>query len=422
MKELKLFRIKLKLEAPLILGYTAPDHNLYKTLKFIPSTTLRGGLATELLYLDDVCVYDAFENEDKEKFGKCFSCLEKQSCQFYKFFFEDIFSLTNGLFLVDESDLEGKDEKSRKICSNPDIVPVHPLIKQCKRCGEPKQKYVNQFNEWLRLNDKNPYLRSNCKEPDCLCNTTMDVVKNKNYCKNCNKLTGSPKDDLTVSTGINYAKNSSLTGFLFSYSYLEQGSIFEGYLTCENNQSILKSIEKTTIRLGRGKSRGFGKIKVKLEPIDLQDRINKNKDTLEQMLNHDNIIMAAKTSIFDFDISQKDPPNLITKPTINIASALKFVISHMGLELTDSDNNTLELVSSMGELETFSGWSYKTDQPKPHISAATRGSLFKFKVNGQINENLKEALAYMEFVGLNKYSRLGYNLIYYPTSEEIVKK
>lgn len=403
MTELNFFRVKIILEAPLLVGFTAPDHNLYKTLDYIPSITLRGGIATELL--PKLCQIE----DTSELWGHCEICVKKEECQFYQFFYQNVFTLSNGLFLKDENN-----EGDEKECQNPDLVPTHPLIKQCKRC-ESDKKYVNYLKEWLI--EEEPYIRATCQNPVCKRKTTMDLVGG-NYCKSCNYMKKNPEIGLTTSTSINYAKNSSLTGYLFNYSYIQRGSIFESYLVFERNDPVLNNLNNINfLRLGRAKSRGFGKVRIDLKPLDIHEKIKKNKKTLNEMSQLNSLVLAAKTHIFALE---KLNENIISNPEIDLNSALNYVNTKMNLKLSNLENR-FQLKESLGDVELLGGWSYKTQQPKPHITAAVPGSLYKFKINQDLDETIIEALAYMEFVGLNHYSELGYNLIYFPMSEEIKK-
>ncbi|MEE9378969.1 MAG: RAMP superfamily CRISPR-associated protein [Candidatus Lokiarchaeia archaeon] len=405
-KVLKLYRIRLKLESPLLVGYTPPDHNLYKTLSHIPSITLRGGIATQLL--EEFCQNDT-------NFGKCEICNKQDDCHFYEFFYKNIFSISNGLYLTQEK------KNFEFCCDNPDLVPTHPLIKQCKRC-ESDEKYINYLEEWQDENIL--YIRANCQNPDCNRKTTMDVLKNKNYCKNkdCRKILGTPETNFTISTAINYAKNSSLTGYLFTYSYILRDSIFDSYMLIEENKKIYEFLsELPFIRLGRSKSRGFGKVLIELEEIDLNRKIEDNKGIINRMIKNNSLILAAKTNIVDFNM-EEESLDIITNPLINLNLALEYVKNKLNLNYEEFEDLFL-LDETMGELETIGGWSFKTQQEKPHITVAKPGSLYKFKINPEkkeyINEEIIKAISFLEYIGLNNYSKLGYNLIYFPTMEEL---
>ncbi len=403
MAELNLFRIKIILEAPLLVGFTAPDHNLYKTLDYIPSITLRGGIATELL--PKLCLIE----DTSELWGHCEVCSKQEECQFYQFFYQNIFTLTNGLFLKDE-EIEGE----VRACQSPDLVPTHPLIKRCKRC-ESDKKYVNYVKEWLL--EEEPYIRANCQTPGCKRKTTMELVGG-NYCRSCYTMKKNPEIGLTTSTSINYAKNSSLTGYLFNYSYIQGGSVFESYLVFERNDPVLKELKNINyLRLGRAKSRGFGKVGIDLQPLDIHEKIKKNKNTLDEMRQLGSLVLAAKTHIFALE---KLNENIISNLEIDLNSALHYFNIKMNQNLSNLENR-FQLKESLGDVELLGGWSYKAQQPKPHITAAVPGSLYKFNIDQDLDETIIEALAYMEFIGLNHHSKLGYNLVYFPTSEEIRK-
>ncbi len=413
MKELNLFRLKIKSESPLLVGYTTPSHNIYDTLNYIPSITLNGALGTAII--------EHFCEKKNEDFGKCQPCNLKDTCEFYKFFYKNILSITNGIF---RNNLNEK-----HFCQNPDIIPSHPLLQECKVCSKDEKKdkkdikIYNKLLDWLDF----IYITSFCPEPNCKKKTTLEPIK-KNYCRNdnCKILLRSPEIGFTISPSINYAKKSSLKGYLYQYNYIQSESIFESSLLFEKNNKILDFLENlNTLRIGRGKSRGFGKGSLSLEPLNLREKIERNKKIIKEMVEKKSLILSAKTHIFSLE-SGLETDNiekgfgLVSNHLINLNQALRRANDKLNFNIS-IENNNFSLKNTLGSLETISGWSYKSQQPKPHIKAAVPGSLYKFDLNENIDDKIIESLAYLEFIGLNKYSRIGYNLIYYPSITEVPK-
>ncbi len=405
------------MDSPLLVGYTPLEHNLFNTLKYIPSVALRGGMATALLEV--IC-------ENFQDFGNCTKCTKKDDCQFYLFMYQNPFSISNGVFISHGVDLDS-------VCKDTDLVPVHPLLKQCKRCKSKKNdKLFNYLKKWQ---DRSiPFLRANCTNPKCKRKTTMDVIGKKSYCKNksctkdnCNRIFGTPDTSYTVSTAINYSKNSSLTQYLFSYSYIVPDSIFEAYMLIQENKEVADMIESFEfIRLGRSRSRGFGKTLVKFEELDLNVALSNNKAVITSMLDNNNLIVAAKTHAFRFDVGfdkleSQTNPKLVSNPIIDLNNGLKRIKDKLKLDFTIEDD-LFTLEKTLGDIEMVGGWSFKSKQEKPHISMATPGSLYLYRVNPDkkslINEEFKRALSLLEFFGLSDHSRLGFNLIYYPSQNE----
>lgn len=402
MKEPNLYRLEITLKSPLLVGYTAPSHNLYDTLNYIPSVTLRGALGTAII--DNFC-------KKGEEFGKCDACELKDDCEFYKFIYQNVFSITNGIFR------NNLGEKHK--CQNSDIVPSHPLLQICKVCGKVEGENVSKkiYNN-LPLWQNSKYVKSNC--PNCERKTTMEPLK-KNYCRNedCNIILGSPEMRITTSTSIDHAKRSSLKGYLFSYNYIQSEAIFESYLLFEKNDQILEFLKTLKVlRIGRGKSRGFGRVSLKIEALDLKEKIKRNKQLIKEMISGNSLILSAKTNVFSLETDFKTNIGLVSNPKIDLKKALQRSNEELNLNLSNI-KDIFTLKNTLGSLEVISGWSFKTQQPKPHIKTAVPGSLYRFEINDDnIDENIIEALAYLEFIGLNKYSRLGYNLIYYPSLKE----
>lgn len=386
------------------MGFPSSSHIVYDTLKYIPANTLRGALATPTL--------EKYCKVQGNNFGKCENCEYQDNCEFYQIFYKDVVSLTNGIFLGDEDKIK---------CNNPDIVPTHPLIQECKVCRENKKYKSKTIENKLKEWQKNKYVISMC--PICNKKTTMNPI-DKNYCRNCCKTLGLPERGFTISSSIDPVKGSSLTKYLFHYNYIQPGSVFQSYLVFKKNDEIFNLLQKLNyLRIGRGKSRGFGKVKLKIEKIDLQEKIKRNKELINNMISKNNIIVVAKSHIFSLDIdSTIQDLILISKPVVDLNSALQYVNKQLNLNLSNI-NNLFSLKRTLGKIGIISGWSFKTQQPKPHIKSAVPGSLYLFEFDeNNIDENIIEALSYLEFVGLNEYSRLGYNLIYFPSFEEIGKK
>jgi len=423
----KLYRIKIKLLAPLLVGYVAPSHNLYDTLKYIPAPTLRGSLATFLL--KEECTRSG------EEFGKCHSCSDNKSCRFFTLFENNLLSITDGAYLCNLN--------SPHLCNAPDIIPSHPLLRQCKACKcycststSCKEglsdsslrkcsvcngsKYIeNKLSDWI----EQEIIFSQCKYKDCQRKTKMEPIKTY-YCRNdsCGRVLKSPSIGNTTSTSINYASKSSLEGHLFQYNYIQSGSIFESYLFTKEDDLLADLIKNKPINiwLGRGRSRGFGKVELDVELMDLKDKINRNTSIIEMMLKKHRLIIAAKTSIFSISEDQKNFSGFASNPLFNLNNALKRVM--LRLEMSEPlTSDIFKLIQTLGNTKMVSGWSLRSNQPKPHLITATPGSLYKFSINNSLNQEVIEALAYLEFFGLDNFAKIGYNLIFYPSINNELK-
>lgn len=396
MTEFSLFNLKIINHSPLLVGSTGMTHNLYDTLKFIPNTTLRGAFATKVL--------ETYCTQQDQAYGKCEPCDKKNNCPFYSLFFKHPFSITNGIYkkslIDDDSDY----------CKHADFIPVHPFIQQCKVCRGP---IVNKLEEWIKRN----YVISTC--PQCNNKTTMKSLE-KYICRNCDNAPKDPKIGFTTSTSVNRKTRSSLEKYLFRYSYIEPESVFECAMFLEKNseiESFLKSLD--FLRLGRSKSRGFGKVSIALESIDLEKRISYNKDVIKDMIQRKNkILISAKTNVFQLEAKPKTSYAFVSTPEFDLRKAVLrslLFLNHYQEDIVF----TTELENTAGSSSVISGWSYKTQQPKPHFYSSSPGSVYKFTITPeQINDNILQALSYLEFIGIDQYSQLGYNLIYFPNLKQ----
>ncbi len=400
MKDLKLFRLLLKTESPLLVGKVRISHNIYETSDYIPSSTLKGALGT--YFMDNYCV------KEENSFGKCKQCDQKKECLFYMFYYENFYSITPGIFTLGlKKDLS---------CNDHDIVPSHPLMMVCKVCKENEMfKVQNRLKEWLKMD----YFYTFCEK--CKGKTTMKPLS-AYFCRKCLNIFSKPPINSTISTSINRTKMSSLTAHLFHYNYIESGSIFESYIVLEKNDNIFSELNKIgQIKLGRAKSRGFGKVSIKIEELSLKEKVDKNIKLIKDLLLKEKIIfIAAKTNIFSLKFnSNTSNLGLLSDPTIDLNKAINRINNILNLNLENIEKINFQLINSLGSTELKSAWSVKTEQPKPHIVTAIPGSLYKFKIlANSIDDNLLKALGYLEFVGLDDNSKMGFNLIYYPSLKE----
>ncbi|MHA1250708.1 MAG: RAMP superfamily CRISPR-associated protein [Candidatus Helarchaeota archaeon] len=420
--QFNLYRIKIKSMAPLLVGFVAPSHNLYDTLNYIPASTLRGALITHLL--KEHCFHE------NQNLGKCYKCEKRDNCELSDFINKDFLSISDGIFLSNLNEHHN--------CDSPDLIPSHPLILRCKACSDENSKILNKLSEWI----DNDYISAICQK--CKRKTTMNSI-NKYYCRNnsCNSILREPTIKTTISTSINYATKSSLEGQLFQYNFIQSYSLFESYLFVREN-GILNDLianEDLFLWIGRGKSRGFGKIKLEFEKINIDEKIQRNIKIINYFLKSQKLIIAAKTPIFDFLISNKTnfskilydsyhllksfdselllnhPGNFsefLSVPLIKLNEAIERVGKLLNINII-LEPNTFLLEQTSGSLKKISGWALKTNQPKPHILASTPGTLYKYSVKKDLDDNIIKILSYLEFLGLNSYSKVGFNLIYFPS-------
>ncbi len=399
MSEFSAYILKITNISPLLVGSTGMTHNLYETLKHIPSTTIRGAIGAKVL--------ERYCTQDAQKYGKCEPCDKKDNCEFYRFFYCNPLSITNGIYKKKLSDGD------KTFCEQSDFVPAHPLIHHCKVCRADKK---NHLKEWI---DRN-YIISTCAK--CKNKTTMKPIE-KYICRNCGKITENPDISFTTSTSVNRNTRSSLKQHLFRYSYIEADSVFESMLFFEQNKEIegfLKEIE--FLRLGRAKSRGFGKVVLELNPLDLGKKIEQNKTVLKSTLEKKGILLiSAKTNVFNLKVDPTSPYGFISIPEFDLQKGVERSLVVLGTQ-KDTREFIPVLDNTLGTSSFISGWSYKTQQPKPHIATASPGALYKFSINKtNVDEDILTGLSYLEFLGLDNYARLGYNLIYFPDLNQQVE-
>lgn len=360
--------------------------NVYQTVKNILSSTIRGGLLTNVGR--KYCVNDF----------NCKKCSEKKDCMLFK-------------------EME-----------NPSLI-FHPPAPLCSKCGE-KTNIATTFDMRCKIcgtmylvnrNDIISAIQGNilslikgyCLNNDCQgfkSPGTLEKVKG-HICRKCKEnveLTSFKIENVAISKSYGVSEE----GLLFSYDSLPEGLTLKCRVVAlkEHGKEIIEKIvrngSKFKIKLGRGKSRGYGHATVKGKEIKPEGEYYVTDEKM--------IPLVAESPLTTFKIrdsglySFPEPPEKIKLPS----SILESSGLDENLELKIKEHPDYgKLVFSPSKVQV-SGWCLRTQMPKIRFTAAAPGTVAIYEsTNGKI-EDIEKFLQIVELVGLDSLSTAGLNLVY----------
>lgn len=360
---LKIFQVELRVETPLIITSQQLGNILRHSFDIIPGQSLRGSL---LSYL--------YRNGEKQ--------LVEEEVLNPKLVFHPLYPLVNG----NES------------------YPALPLTYKCKICGtvfldkDALSKLLSEDNSEFNVPSYCPK-----KHPFTVRKVGGSILYKSNGTFKNFSITQHlvPLD----SVGINKYFKSSEREMLYHYTAVEPGINFRGFVASENDEVFgmfqIKDGTTLTLFMGRGISRGLGKISVTFR--DRSELFDKEKSRIKSYLEKysNNLTFVAKAPIFQLEFGDKD-----------IFSSLNLKIDYFGdinfLEKrTISSNNKHFLLTGV---DTVSGFSLYSKLPKARIIAAKIGSMLFYRLN-KVNESIIEFIAKLEFLGVPPFSYAGYNIL-----------
>jgi len=187
MSKLRIFKITLTTKAPLQIGKIIQGPNRYYSNDYIPASTFRGALITELA--SDLCQNSIIMD--------CSKCNSIDNCDFYNNFINNFYAISNAYPACPNNDC------------NDFTVPYHFLHLYCKKC---KTDNIDYLKNWI---DK-PLISFNCPSENCKAKTTL-IKKYGYFCRDCNSEAPNVNIIVSTNTGINRKTRSSQKEMLFNY-------------------------------------------------------------------------------------------------------------------------------------------------------------------------------------------------------------
>jgi len=211
-----------------------------------------------------------------------------------------------------------------------------------------------------------------------------------------------------VQVGLDRPRGSSAPGVLYAYELTKPGCIYVGLMAVIESSFLMSFLgEKLaggkislTVHIGRGVSRGFGKVRLtltELKPGELKAGWLKS-----ELKANERVVLEATSPIF---ILNEDLIPVPPWPGCELA------LDNGWYETLTRQSVSLRLkvvkVYSRRGVTTYRGWSIRTGKPKMPIRALPSGSLLVCDV---VEGELRSPLAWLlPVLGLNPMASMGFN-------------
>lgn len=324
--------ITLEMLSPAVIVERRSLRGFLKALDYIPASTLRGAILSELYRMG--VVKDDFLGRERENPSVIASYA---------------YPLING------------DKKT---------YPSHPFIYKCKICGESKN-YLDYLAKIIEELERDGELREirpiTCKEGHAALESLYSKPYPDEKDRKDQKVHRVPASRF-ISTSVSKERGSSETGMLYEYETITPGRRF--WATLAIPDKIGEYIDGLEIHIGRGISRGFGRAKItKSKAISLKDievRIS------ESITNRNYLVLYAQSPVVSCNGTSYTP----YPPEIDF-SRIKVVP-----ELHEKSKLKIKAVYGRADFH-IGGWDMYRNVEKPTIKFAIRpGAIVTAEFNG----------------------------------------
>ncbi len=199
-----------------------------------------------------------------------------------------------------------------------------------------------------------------------------------------------------IETSVERARGSSVPGVLYAYEYVEPGNRFTGYVSCLKESTLCQVLDtyvnsEIVIRLGRAIGRGYGLALLHLKKVSI------NLKDIE-IGRGDLLVFEVIGPFFTLNRYGAKPP----KPGLRLRLKTPWTNSSY------IDVLILGIISNREPIE-YIGWSFRTSTPKLPIHALSHGAIVVCKVEDA--RNPKEVLKLIPYIGIDRFSSQGYNIL-----------
>ena len=374
-----------------------------ETLKYIPGSVLLGGIAS---------TYAKLQSGDTDSFNKIF--------------FSDESSFGN---LYPASFGPKNDEKRSKLLKG-DKEPVYPLPNtafSCKRFGgfrfdeddsvdDPHHGVYDTLIPWALFalsNESNFKVFKNI-EKCTICREPMDRMDGfyRRNGRDAQKMgTASPKRSLRTRTGINRATGTVQQGILYNREVLRPGTEFWGTVTIPDDQAntfkqfINQANKSGLVRLGNNKTRGFGRVILRLKSARERGEL----DSLRQRLQTFDAKLRQAAQKFDIETPHKlYLPLQLTADAILFDRLLRYRTALDSEYLEELGIPGAKLIYQNSGTRQVMGWNTLLGVPKADEIAITMGGVFLFGLNSKLDDNLLQTLLRIQTEGIGARRREGF--------------
>jgi CRISPR-associated Csx10 family RAMP protein len=214
--------------------------------------------------------------------------------------------------------------------------------------------------------------------------------------------TASPKRSLRTRTGINRATGTVQQGILYNREVLRPGTEFWGTVTIPDAQAktfkkfVEEASESGLLRLGNNKTRGFGRVSLRLKPARERGEL----DSLRQRITEfDKRLREAA----NFKINTPHKlylPFTLTSDAILFDHLLRYRSAIDGQYLETLGISGAKLIYQNSGTRQVMGWNTLLRVPKADDIAITMGSVFLFGLESELDDNLLQTLLRMQSEGI----------------------
>lgn len=345
MNEVKVFRLRIAVLSPLLISQPQAGNFLRNVCYYLPGTTIRGAILTYLLRKG----VDISEEENNPSliFHPGYPVVNDVKTRpihplTFKSKVDDYMMLPEGI--KDPTDLDG-------FC-----------LENLKIPFKYKDKYfvIERASPGLIYSDGKCFKKYN-----------LDHV-------------------ILTSVGIHRALKTREVGMLYSYIAVAPGVTFESYMVDESGGDRLRDLKLENnlvieAYIGRGGSRGLGRVRVKFEEFNVRSEMLRVEKAISGF--RKTIIFRALSPIFSFEYVGESPK-------LSVPFKEKFVIGKKNFISSGS--------------EVASGYSIKGGIPKPKIIGLKAGSLLFYEMPEKLDV---ETIVRLEFLGVGFFAHSGLNIV-----------
>jgi len=243
---------------------------------------------------------------------------------------------------------------------------------------------------------------------DCSCGAAYDRAPFEFFNQTNNGFAVAlPKKRITSKVAIDRETESSRAGALYSYEMLNEGQTFAGNILVSDdiaNELKIFISSVTAIRLGRGRTRGLGKVSVSFSaPAEYNSAsANKYEDFNKKLYEFANTKGVKLDANKYFSI-------LLLSDSVLEKSPKEYFQAVTSEYLKDNYGINCKLVAGESNKRIISGWDYQNNRPKDNALAITKGSVFAFEV--QDENGVAEKLKKIEENGIGERREEGFGRI-----------
>jgi CRISPR-associated protein Csx10 len=230
---------------------------------------------------------------------------------------------------------------------------------------------------------------------------------------------------LQTHTGIDRATGTVREGILYSREVFEENSHFQGVVKLPDDDELARSFTNFVrrmgntglIRIGTGRTRGMGKVKLDIKPLEekqfskglFTERLASFNATVQKVLGDE-----ADPAPFYFALTLH-APTILRDPLLRYRGSInaEALAELLGITQGKDDNEKpypLEGIYQTASVQRITGWNDLWGTPRLQEIAIESGSVFLFKFTGA-REGLYDALFRLEQEGIGERTAEGFGRV-----------